>query len=226
MSTVLILGGGTGGVVAANVLRRALGNRHNITLLNRREKFIYGASFPLLIVGKRKAHQLMRGLVGLGKKGIEFLKTEVKAVKPQEFRVQTDEGTLKYDYLVMSPGAEHHPETVPGFQEIAYNVYDLQSNVYLSERLKKFRVGKIVIFISSLPIACPLAPYEICFLIDDYFRRRGLREKTKISFVTPELFPEPLAHPLIGEGMRKMLLERDIELYTGARILFLDQDRG
>ncbi|NMA14710.1 MAG: FAD-dependent oxidoreductase, partial [Clostridia bacterium] len=95
---MLILGGGTGGVVAANVLRRALGSRHNITLLNRQEEFIYGASFPLLIVGRRKAHQLTRNLASLKKKGVEFLKTEVLAVVPQEFRVQTDRGEIKYDY--------------------------------------------------------------------------------------------------------------------------------
>jgi sulfide:quinone oxidoreductase len=226
LATTLILGGGTGGVVAANVLRRALGRRHKITLLDRKEKFNYASSFPLLIIGQRKAHQVSRNLAGLTKKGIEFIKTEIVAVKPQEFKVQTDGGTLEYDYLIISTGAEHHPEAVPGFQETAYNVYDLESNISLSNRLKKFRGGKVVVFISSLPIACPLAPYEMCFLLDDYFRHRGLWEKVKLSMVTPEPFPESLAHPSVGESMRKMLQKKQVELYTGAKVLFLDQGKG
>ncbi len=224
MATTLIIGGGTGGVVAANVLRRAQGGRHRIVLLDRKENYIYASSFPLLIIGRRKPRQIIRNLAGLQKKGIEFIKTEVVAVKPQEFKVQTESGTLQYDYLIISPGAEHHAEAVPGFRETAYNVYNLGSNITLQDRLKKFRGGKIVVFISSLPVACPLAPYEMCFLLDDHFRRRGLREKIKLSMVTPEPYPQPLAPPFVGEGMRKMMEKRQIALYTGAKVLFLDKD--
>ena len=128
--------------------------------------------------------------------------------------------------MIVSPGAEHHPEAVPGFRETAYNVYDLENNISLSNRLNKFRSGKIVIFISSLPFTCPPAPYEIAFLLDDYLRYKGLREKVQLFMVTPEPYPTPLAHPSVGESTRRMMQKRQIELYTEAKVLFLDQSTG
>lgn len=223
MTTTLIVGGGTGGVVAANVLRRALGKKHKIILLDRKEYYYYASSYPLLIIGRRKPKQIVRNLNKLSKKGIEFINAQVKSINPQDFKVQTESGTIEYDYLILSPGAEHHPESVPGFREGAYNVYDLESNISLNSRLKTFHHGKIVLFISSLPFTCPPAPYEIVFLLDDYFRSRGLREKIELSMVTPEPYPEPVAHPLVGESIRKMMQQRQIGLYSGAKVLNLSE---
>ncbi len=140
--------------------------------------------------------------------------------------MQTDRGSIEYDYLILSPGAEHHPETVPGFREFAYNIYDLEEIISLNNRLNTFRGGQIVIFVSSLPITCPLAPYEIAFLLDDYFRNLGLREKIKIVLVTPEPYPEPLAHPSVGESIRRRMKKLQIQLFTAAKVLSLNQDKG
>ncbi len=226
MTTILILGGGTGGVVAANVLRRTLGKEHKIVLLDRKENYNYASSYPLLMLGKRKPGQISKKLQRLSRKAINVIKCEVESVSPQEFKVHTDKGSLEYDYLITSPGVEHHPEAVPGFREIAYNVYDLEGNISLSNRLKTFREGKIVIFISSLPFSCPTAPYEMAFLLDDYFRNQGLRGKIEIILVTPEPYPEPLAHPSVGDSIRKMMKKLQIGLFTEAKVLSLDPGRG
>ena len=226
MTRIVIVGGGTGGVVAANVLRRELGPEQEIVLLDRKDKFIYAVSYPLLIIGKRKANQISRNLQRLSHKGINVIRCEVKAVNPHKFQLETDKGAMEYDYLILSPGVEHHPETVPGFLENAYNVYDLEGCISLNNRLKTFREGKIIIFISSLPFACPVAPYEIGFLLDDYFRNLGFREKIKILLVTPEPYPEPLAHPSVGESIRRMMEKRRIGLIISAKVLSLDSSTG
>lgn len=224
MTVTLILGGGTGVVVAANVLRKTLAQEHKIILLDRKENYSYKASYPLLMLGKRKTAHISRNLQRLSKKGIEVLKAEVKCINPQAFRVQTDRESIEYDYLILSPGAEHHPETVPGFRETAYNIYDLEEAVSLNNRLNTFRGGKIVIFVSSLPITCPSAPYEIAFLLDDYFRNLGLREKIKIVLVTPET--EPLAHPSVGNSIRKITKKLQIKLFTTAKVLSLNPEKS
>jgi len=223
VSTVLILGGGTGGVVAANVLGKTLEKIHRIVLVDRKESHVFMGAYPMLMVNKRKPEDITRKLKDLGKKGIEFIQAEVETLHPHQSRVQTDRGNIAYDYLIISLGAEHHLETVPGFAEGAYNIYNFDDVIRLGRRLEEFKGGRVVLFISSLPFACPPAPYEMIFLLDEYFRRRGIRGKVALSVVTPEPGPEPLAGPRVGESVRQMLRERQISLTAEARVLSLDR---
>ena len=101
----------------------------------------------------------------------------------------------------------------------AYNVYNFDDVIRLSNHLQNIKRGKIVLFISSLPFVCPPAPYEIVFLLDEYFRERGIREKVELSLVTPEQAPEPLAGPRVGASVRRMFQQRNIGLITNARVL-------
>ncbi len=223
LSTVLILGGGTGGVVAANVLSKALDKKkHQIKLVDRKDSHIFQSSYPLLMVNKRKPQAISRKLDRLSKKGIEFIQAEVEKISPERSSVQTDKGMIDYDYLIISLGAEHHPETVPGFAEGAYNVYNFDDLVRLSSHLRTLRQGKIVLFISSLPFVCPPAPYEMIFLLDAYFRQRGIRNNIELTLITPEPTPDPLAGPKVGESVRRMMKQRDIGIITEAKILSLD----
>ncbi len=225
MSTVLILGGGTGGVVAANVLSKTVDKKiHRIKLVDRRDTHVFMSSYPLLMVNKRKPQTIMRKLENLNKKGIEFIQAEVENILPEKSSVQTDKGTLDYNYLIISLGVEHHPETVPGFASGAYNVYDFEDLIRLSNELKQFQKGKIVLFISSLPYTCPPAPYEMIFLLDAYFRQCGNRENIELTIVTPDPTPEPLAEPKVGESVRRMLKQRGINLITEAKVLSLDPE--
>ena len=225
MSTVLILGGGTGGVVAANVLSKTLDkNIHKVTLVDRKDSHVFMSSYPLLMINKRKPQAITRKLERLNKKGVEFIQAEVQKIIPEQSSIQTDKGILNYNYLIISLGAEHHPETVPGFAEGAYNIYDFEDLLRLRNQLKQLKKGKIVLFISSLPYVCPPAPYEMSFLLDDYLRQRGIRNNTELTLVTPDPSPEPLAEPKVGESVRRMLMQRGINLITEAKVLSLDPE--
>ena len=223
MSTVLVLGGGTGGVVAANVLSKTLDRKkHKIKLVDRKESHVFQSSYPLLMVNKRKPQAITRKLERLGSKGVKVIQASAEKLDLDGSSLQTDKGAIDYDYLIISLGAEHHPETVPGFAAGAYNVYNLDDLVRLSSRLQAFKQGRIVLFISSLPFVCPPAPYEMSFLLDAYFRQRGIREAIELTLVTPEPTPEPLAGPKVGESVRRMLQQRGIRLITEAKVLSLD----
>ncbi len=222
VKTVLILGGGTGGVVAANVLRKTLAEKHRVVLVDRNEHHYFMASYPLVMVNLRRPEQVTRKLENLQQKGIQFVQTQVTGVKPRQRRVETGEGSLDYDYLVLALGAEHHPETVSGQLGEAYNPYNFTQISRLRQALSRFKRGKIVLFLSSVPYTGVIAPWEIIFLLDAYFRRRGLRHQVKLTLVTPEALPLPLAGPLVGVSLRRMMTERGIQLITQARILSLD----
>ena len=222
LAKVVVVGGGTGGVVAANVLRKTLKKEHKVVLIDRNQNHVFYGTIPLLNINRRKPQNLQRNLSRLNNKGIDFVQAEVTGIDYELSKVLTTLEPVSYDYLVLSPGAEHHPETVPGFNEIAYNAYSLKGANQLRQNLKDFVGGKIVVFISSLPFSCPPAPYEITFLLDDYLRNRGIRNQTEIYLITPEPSPEPLAEPKVGGSIREMLNERDINYYSEAKVLSID----
>ncbi|MEW5786068.1 MAG: FAD/NAD(P)-binding oxidoreductase [Bacillota bacterium] len=224
LETVLVLGGGPGGVVAANVLSKYLPKNYRVILVDRNDSHSFRSSYPLLLVNRRRPAQISRKLEDLSRKGIEFIQAEIEQVRPEARLVETSRGALDYDYLVISLGAEQHPETVPGMAEGSYNPWILEGANRLRRQLASFKRGKIVMFIASLPFSCPPAPYEIMFLLDAYFRKRGLREQVDLTLVTPEPTPEPLAGPKVGDSVRKMMEQRGINLITQARVLSLDPD--
>ena len=224
--TVLVLGGGVGGVVAANVLSKTLPKKHRVVMVDRNNNHHFRGSYPLLLVDKRRPEQITRKLENLRRKGIDFIQAEVKKLQPEIRRVETSRGPLDYDYLVISLGAEHHPETVPGMAEGSYNPWSFEGAGRLRQKLAAFKRGKIVLFVSSLPFTCPPAPYEVIFLLDEYYRKRGLRRQVDLTVVTPEPAPEPLAGPKVGESVRRMMEQRGIGLITQARVLSLDPRAG
>lgn len=222
MPKVLVLGGGSGGLVASNVLKRELGAAADVTLIDRNRRHYYQSSYPMLLIGGRKPGAITRRLERLQRKGIEFHQAKITGVDPYHRKVVTTTGSLSFDYLVISLGAELHPETVPGFRRNAYNIYDFWDLIRLRHRLANFSHGRVVLFISSLPFKCPPAPSEFMFLLDQLFRQRGCRNRVSLTMVTPETSPEPLAGPLVGQSVRRMLGQRGIKLITEAKVLRLD----
>lgn len=224
MKRTLILGGGTGGVVAANVLKKTVGSTMKVTIVDREKNHYFAASYPLVMIGEKKPTTIVRELKRLERKKIEVVHTEVTGLDLIGHRVMTQQRDFDYDYLIISLGIEYHPETIPGFSEFALNAYDFDGVSEISQRLQSFSTGQIVFFIASLPYKCPPAPYEMVFLLDQVFRQRGLRHKIKITLVTPDYSPEPLAQPKVGQSVRKMLKEKGIELITEAKILRVEEN--
>lgn len=224
MQKTLILGGGIGGIVSSNVLKKAMGHGMQVTVVDRLSHHYYSPAFPFLMIGERKPEEVMRKLTGLVKKEIEFINNEIKLIDLKNQQVITNQQILEYDYLIISLGVEYHPETVPGFSEFALNAYQFEDMININKRLNSFDSGQIVLFISSLPYKCPPAPYEMIFLLDQFFRKRGLRNKVKLTLVTPDYSPEPLAKPRVGQSVRRMMDEKNIELFTEAKVLKLEKD--
>jgi sulfide:quinone oxidoreductase len=114
--TVVILGGGVGGLVAARSLRKRLPRQHRIVLVDRERQHLFAPSLFWLIVGQRTASNIQRPLERLQRKGIKVRLGEVEKIDPDARRATVGGETLEADCLIITLGAELAPETIPGLQ--------------------------------------------------------------------------------------------------------------
>jgi len=220
--TIVVLGGGIGGLVAANKLRQLLGREHRVLLVERSLEHAFAPSFLWLMIGDRRREEITRDVRALARPGIEVIEGEALAISPAERKVETSAGPLNYDYLIIALGAELAPEMIPGLAEASHSFYTLDGAAQLHEALNSFSGGTVAIAISGLPYKCPGAPHEGAMLIADFFRRRGMRNKVDIHLFTPEPQPLPVAGPQLGEAVRQMLETKGVTFHPAHKLTALD----
>jgi len=207
---IVVLGGGIGGQVAATRLKQKLGDRATVTLVERSTTFTFPPSLLWLMVGKRQAKTITRDYSGLSRRGVDVLHDSVTGIDTDAAEVRTGSTTLPYDHLVVALGAQLDPGRLPGLAEHTYHPYDLPSAERLRDALARFRGGRVVVAIASMPYKCPAAPYETAMLIDGYLRDQHLRAVSQIAMYTPEPLPLPVAGPYPGYQVAAELAARDI----------------
>jgi sulfide:quinone oxidoreductase len=212
-NTVVVLGGGTGGIVAAHRLRRELNADDRVVLVERDPVYRFASSFLWVLTGERRPEQISVDLGRLRRRGIELVEGEARAIDVDARRIETANGPIAYDRLVVALGAELAPELLPGFAETALNVYSLDGAVQAGRALDGFTGGRVVVLVSRLPYKCPAGPYETAFLTEALLRKRGLRERSSVDVYTPEPLPMPTAGPEVGEAVRGLLESRGIGFY-------------
>ncbi|MBI5565995.1 MAG: FAD-dependent oxidoreductase, partial [Chloroflexi bacterium] len=125
--TILILGGGVGGLVVANELQRLLpaAGGHRIVLVERNTQHAFAPSFLWVMTGDRQPAQITRDVRQLVRPGVEIITAEMQAIDVSRRRVQTSAQVLNYDYLIIALGAELAPDAIPGLNEGAHTYYTL-----------------------------------------------------------------------------------------------------
>lgn len=208
--TVVVLGGGTGGIVAAHRLRRELAAQDRVVVVERDPVYRFAPSFLWVLTGERRPEQISADLRRLRRRGIELVEAQAQAIDTDGRRVETSNGPIAYDRLLVALGAELAPELLPGFAEAAQNVYTLDGALTAGRALNGFDGGRVVVLVSRLPYKCPAAPYETALLSEALLRGRGVRERSSIDVYTPEPFPMPTAGPAMGDAVRGILEARGI----------------
>ncbi len=208
--TVVVLGAGVGGLVAANELRRRLGKEHRVVLIEKNPRHAFAPSFLWVMTGARRPEQVAREVTELVRPGVEVMLAEARAIDLSARRVTTSSETLHYDYLIIALGAEFAWETIPGLEDAGYTFYDFDGAVKLRDALKTFDGGIVALMVSAMPYKCPGAPHEGAMLIADAFRKRGIREKVDLHLFTPEPQPMAVAGPILGEAVAQMLAGKGI----------------
>lgn len=215
--TVVVLGGGTGGIIAANSLRARLGREHKVVLVERNALHAFAPSFLWLMTGQRQRSQITRDLHDLVRPGVEVVCAEVTALDFEGRRVATTGPSVAFDYLVVALGAELASEIVPGLPA-ANTFYTLEGAEKLNLALNQFTGGKVIVLVSAMPYKCPGAPHEAAMLIADFLRRRAVGDRAEIHIYTPEPQPMPVAGPELGEAVKQMLAARQIAFHPLHRL--------
>lgn len=209
--SIVVLGGGVGGQVVANELRRLLPTEHRVIVIERNLRHAFAPSFLWVMTGERKSDQITRDLRELMHPGVELIEADVRAIDLPNRRVQLDRDVITYDYLVVALGAELAPEKIPGLADAAHTFYTLDGAARLHAALDAVAGGTVAVVVSALPYKCPGAPHEAAMLIADFLRRRG--RAASVHLYTPEPQPMPVAGPALGDAVRQMLEQRGVSFH-------------
>jgi len=206
---VLVLGGRFGGLTAAYTLKRLVGDRAEITLVDRYRTTYFRPSIPHIAINVKEPEEIGLDTASvLPRKGIAFQQALVKEISPDENRVtleRTDGPTYKasYDYLVVALGAHLAKEYVKGAAENGYSLCEVEDTLKLREKLMGFKGGNITIgsgifeqgsnpkprfpesFVPKADSACEGPIFEFSLMLKGYLKAKGLLSKTKITVYSP-----------------------------------------
>ena len=228
--TIVIIGAGLGGAIAAYELRKTLGDRARIVVASRGDTFHFTPSNPWVAVHWRKRDAIEVRLPEVMKrKGIEFIDAAVSRIRPAEKGVDLADGkVMHYDYLVIATGPDLAFDEIPGLGPDGHTVSicHVDHAVNAAEAFDRFVEAPGPIVVGAVQGASCFGPaYEFAMILDTELRRRRLRDKVPMTFVTSEPYIGHLG--LDGVGDTKGLLEsemrqRHIKWITNARVKSVD----
>ncbi|MGI9238974.1 MAG: NAD(P)/FAD-dependent oxidoreductase [Woeseiaceae bacterium] len=227
MARIIVMGAGIGGISQVYELRKELGKEHEIVLIGDSERFEFTPSNPWVAVGWRKQKQVTVDLPEtMQKHGIEFYSQGVKRLHPDDNRLELNDGeTINYAYLVIATGPRLAFEEVEGLGPENGYTQSVCKTGHAETSFVDFK--KLVddpgpIVVGAAPSASCFGPaYEYIFILDTELKKRKLRDKVPMHFVTPEPYIGHLG--LDGVGDTKSLMEsefrnRHIQWTTNAKI--------
>jgi sulfide:quinone oxidoreductase len=228
---IVILGGGTGGTLTANRLRRIYKKEEaSITVVDQDDRHVYQPGLLFVPFGLTHPEDIVRPRSRQLRKGIDYVRSAIDHVDIEAEQVHLTNGdALPYDVLVVATGVDLLPDetegmTGPGWMSKVFTFYNLEGASALEGALAKFEGGKVVINIVDMPIKCPIAPLEFAFMADWYFHERGIRDDVELTYVTPldGAFTKPTAAAALGH----LLDEKGVHVVTEFNTGEVDGESG
>jgi sulfide:quinone oxidoreductase len=210
---VVVLGGGVGGTLAANLLSKQLGAEATITVVDPTGMHVYQPGYLYLALGQTNGRWLVRDERTLLRRDVELVVEKALRVHPDAGTVQLERGgSIEWDYLVIATGARLVHDQVPGLVEGSYEFYSLDGAQRLREALRRFTGGRILLGIAGIPYKCPPAPVEFVFMLEEHLRKRGIREQSEITLLSP--LNRAFTIESASKVIQPIMEERGIELTT------------
>lgn len=229
MRKLLILGAGTAGTMMANHLRRRLSPKDwKMTIIDRSQQHLYQPGLLFLPFGSYDEAQIVRPTKSFIPKGAEFIQDEIDKMEPEANRVQCKSGqSFNYDVMILATGCRTAPEETEGmlgqrWRKDIFDFYTLDGARALREKLRDWQGGKLVVHVNEMPIKCPVAPLEFCFLADEFFHKRGMRAKVELTYVTP--LSGAFTKPKASKALSYMLTGKAIHLVTEFNVERIDSE--
>ena len=231
MAKIVILGAGLGGTAAAYEIKAALGAAHEVTLVGDGPYFQFTPSNPWVAVGSRKPEAIRVAVEEpMRRHGIRFIGVPAQRVLPAENRLRLADGEeLPYDYLVITTGPRLAFDEVPGLGPEGGHTHSICTGPHAEETWRAYqalleRPGPVVI--GAAPGASCFGPaYEFAMIVDADLRRRRLRDRVPMTYVTPEPYIGHMGLGGVGDSkglLEAALRERDIRWVTNARVTAVD----
>ncbi|HSQ69944.1 MAG TPA: FAD/NAD(P)-binding oxidoreductase [Steroidobacteraceae bacterium] len=226
MARIAIMGAGLGGVACAYEMKKRVGKEHSVTLIGTGPFFEFTPSNPWITVGWRTAPQTRVDLARpLADKDIGFVPLMVQSIDAPASKLTLSDGTtMDYDYLVISTGPKLAFEEIPGLgpeahtQSVCTHAHALQAWDQYQEFLRD--PGPIVI--GAAPGASCFGPtYEMAMILDTDLRRRKIRDRVPMTFVTSEPYIGHMGLGGVGDSkglMESTLRQRHISWITNAKM--------
>lgn len=228
MARVLILGGGFGGVVAAERLAEKLSDEHQITLVSRSRNFVFYPALVRLAFGKCQpadaSFDLRHALLN---RRVNFIEAEAAHIDPVERKVTIAhgevEGKLPFDYLIFALGRRLATERITGFYEHAHHLLNVDKAIKFGKAIEKFHEGRAV-FGQCFGARLPVPVYETAFALARRLEEKGERERVRITVVSPETVESELGDFGGAVALKKAFDAHQIELLPNFRIESVTQD--
>lgn len=222
---ILVLGAGLGGTIAAYEIGEAVSGKASVEVVSDSPVFSFVPSNPWVAVGWREAKAIQMALAPVfERKGIGFTPVGARRVHPAENRVELNDGSsVSYDYLVLATGPSLAFDEVSGLGPDGHTVSICRADhaQAAAEAFERFAADPGPIVVGAVQGASCFGPaYEFAMILDTELRRRRIRDKVPMTFVTPEPYIGHLG--LDGVGDTKSMLEselrqRHIKWITNAR---------
>jgi sulfide:quinone oxidoreductase len=223
MNRLLILGAGTAGTIMANKLRKALPQKDwKITIVDREKSHYYQPGFLFIPFKYYTKNDIVKPTGKFIPEGVDLIHDEIVKIEPESRKVSLANSVLDYDILIIATGARISPQDTPGLKgelwhKNVFDFYTIEGAEALGAFLSNWGGGKLVINIADNPIKCPVAPLEFAFYADEYFTKKGIRDKVDINYVTPMsgAFTKPKAAKMLGSLLEKKKINLVTDFFLG-----------
>jgi sulfide:quinone oxidoreductase len=226
MAELVVLGAGLGGTLMAYELSAKLRKEDRLTVIGQGPRYHFVPSNPWVAIGWREKQDIEVDLEDvMRRKGIRYLAQGAKRVFPNDNRIELEDGTaVPYDYLVVATGPDLAFDEIPGLGPSGetQSICHVDHAVKAREAFERFAQNPGPIVVGAVQGASCFGPaYEFAFILDTELRKRKLRDRVPMTFVTSEPYIGHLG--LDGVGDTRGLLEsemrnRHIKWVTNARV--------
>ena len=230
MSTrIVILGGGTGGTLTANRLRRHhSADDLQITVVDQDNSHVYQPGLLFVPFGMAHPDDIVRPRARQLHADIDFVEAAIHHVDLEHQTVYLSTGALlAYDLLVIATGARLVPEetqglTGPGWMEKVFTFYTPEGAAALDRALARFEGGHLVVNVVDMPIKCPVAPLEFIMLADWFFHEQGIRDRVELIYATP--LPGAFTKPIAAKHLGDILEQKGVRVAPEFMLEHVDPD--
>ena len=229
MKNLVILGAGTAGTMMANHLVSKLPKKEwNISIVDQYKTHYYQPGFLFLPFDTYTEDQVKKTGKKFIPKGVNYIQKKIEKIVAEDNKVELEDETISYDILIIATGSKIAPEETDGllgplWKKDIFDFYTYEGALALRNKLREWEGGKLVVHLTEMPIKCPVAPLEFACLADSYFRKKGMRDKVDITYVTP--LSGAFTKPTCTTALNYLLEEKNIKIEIDFAIMEVDNEK-